>query len=332
MMPKIPIIVLTPVKNEAWIIERFLKVTEKFADAIIIADQFSTDETVAIALRCPKVHLIINDNPEYDEAYRQVLLIEKARDLYKGKKCLLALDADEVMTADSLDSAFWNNLHKIEPGTVIGFEKPDVISPIENCIRHESFFYLGYIDDGEPHQGKKIHSVRIPKKDSSPLLNIVDVKFMHYALTRKLEYRARQRQYSVIENIKNVSPFYRRLLSYSPRINDYMAKHNISMTPSCWFNGWEELGIDMRTIPSTEFNTYNLQVLEIFKKYGVEKFYMDDIWDIDWVEFSKKISDDKSFKIKNIPLFNKFILGIIVFSLARYKNIIMRFRSLKDTK
>jgi len=33
------IVVVTPVRNEAWILERFLSVTSRFADHIIIADQ-----------------------------------------------------------------------------------------------------------------------------------------------------------------------------------------------------------------------------------------------------------------------------------------------------
>ncbi|WP_260675883.1 MULTISPECIES: hypothetical protein [Nostocales] len=32
------IVVMTPVKNEAWIVDRFLSVTSQFADYIIIAE------------------------------------------------------------------------------------------------------------------------------------------------------------------------------------------------------------------------------------------------------------------------------------------------------
>lgn len=92
-------IVLTPTKNEEWIIELFLKITSLFADHIIIADQFSTDKTVEIAKKFPKVIIIENDNTEYDEQYRQKLLIDKARSLFPGNNLLLALDADEIITA-----------------------------------------------------------------------------------------------------------------------------------------------------------------------------------------------------------------------------------------
>ena len=60
-MNSIPIVVITPVKNEDWIIEIFLKVTSTFADLIIIADQYSSDASREIAASFKKVVLIEND-------------------------------------------------------------------------------------------------------------------------------------------------------------------------------------------------------------------------------------------------------------------------------
>ena len=37
------LIVMTPVRNEAWVLHAFLKTTSTWADFIIIADQMSTD-------------------------------------------------------------------------------------------------------------------------------------------------------------------------------------------------------------------------------------------------------------------------------------------------
>mgnify|MGYP000249071316 CR=1 FL=1 len=79
------IVVITPVKNEAWILERFLSVTSQFADYIIVADQNSTDSSVAICKKFPKVILIENKSGQFNEAERQLLLIQTARELI----CLL---------------------------------------------------------------------------------------------------------------------------------------------------------------------------------------------------------------------------------------------------
>jgi glycosyltransferase involved in cell wall biosynthesis len=102
MMNQIPkIVVITPVKNEAWILDRFLAVTSQFADCIIIADQNSTDGSLTIYKNYPKVILIQNESEQFNEAERQILLIQKARELVPEHKILLALDADEILAASA---------------------------------------------------------------------------------------------------------------------------------------------------------------------------------------------------------------------------------------
>ena len=60
-----PIVVLTPTKNEEWILERFLRVTTQFADLVIVADQGSTDRTREICERFENVRVIGNPSPDY---------------------------------------------------------------------------------------------------------------------------------------------------------------------------------------------------------------------------------------------------------------------------
>lgn len=272
---RLPVIVITPIKNESWILKRFLEVTSCFADCIIIADQFSEDNSIEIIKKFPKVHLIKNYNPDYDEAYRQNLLISEARKLFDGPKLLLALDADEIMTADSLNSVEWNTIFNQEPGTVICFEKPDLVFPITNCIRYTTYFKLGYIDDGAEHKGLKIHSTRIPTNPKSKFLMIESIKFMHYASTREKEYFARQRYYSVMENMKGSSSLISRLKKYSPLLHRKNA--SIQKTPREWFDGWQFKGFDTHSILTTDDNYFNRKFLELIAE-SPEKFWIDDVW------------------------------------------------------
>ena len=129
-----PIIVLTPIKNEKWILDRFLQITSTFADTIIVADQQSTDNSVKICKKYPKVNIINNPGTAYDEAFRQNLLINEARKLHSRKKILLALDADEIMTADSLNSKEWNKLKEAPIGTVLYFQKPDLYQTVKRVL------------------------------------------------------------------------------------------------------------------------------------------------------------------------------------------------------
>src|SRR5207247_9635192 len=61
------VVVVTPVRNEAWILERFLSVTSRFADHIIVADQRSSDGSRAICSRYPNVTVIDNPTDEFNE-------------------------------------------------------------------------------------------------------------------------------------------------------------------------------------------------------------------------------------------------------------------------
>ena len=54
------LIVLTPVRNEAWVLRAFLTATSLWADKIIIADQMSTDGSREICKEFPKVILLDN--------------------------------------------------------------------------------------------------------------------------------------------------------------------------------------------------------------------------------------------------------------------------------
>ena len=115
------IVCLTPVKNEAWILERFLKCASLWADHIIIADQASDDGSRDIARSFKKVQLIENSANVFNEPERQKLLIEAARAI-PGQKLLIALDADEFLTANFLGSRDWELVMRAVSGTVINFQ------------------------------------------------------------------------------------------------------------------------------------------------------------------------------------------------------------------
>jgi glycosyltransferase involved in cell wall biosynthesis len=275
------IVVITPIKNEAWILQRFLSVTSEFADHIVIADQDSTDASVSICQRYPKVTLIHNSSDGYDEAARQRLLIEAARDLVPDPKIILALDADEILASDALGAPGWRSMLAAAPGTVLYFEKPDLYLTTGQCIRYARPWPLGYVDDGAEHKPKRIHSIRIPTPKSSPKLHVQDVKILHYALTRMDALRSKQRMYCVVEHILGVSPFWTRRLAYNARM-DWRSLGQPEPSRAEWFEGWERLGIDMHTIPSEVYHWQDYEVLRYFTQYGERRFWIDDIWDMDW--------------------------------------------------
>src|SRR6478735_6483087 len=116
------IIVLVPVKNEAWVLKTFLECTSLWADHIIVADQSSEDASREIATAFPKVTLIDNPQREYSEVGRQRLLLQAARRV-PGPRLLVAIDADEMISANILDSPEWKVALDQPAGTILDFAK-----------------------------------------------------------------------------------------------------------------------------------------------------------------------------------------------------------------
>jgi glycosyltransferase involved in cell wall biosynthesis len=319
MMNQTPkIVVITPVKNEAWILDRFLAVTSQFADCIIIADQNSTDASPMICKNYPKVILIQNESEQFNEAERQILLIQKARELVPEHKILLALDADEILAASATKTLGWQSMLKTRPGTVLCFEKPDLYLTPNQCVRHDISWPIGYVDDGIEHKPTQIHSIRIPVPDYGHRLYIHDVKIVHYSMIRPGNQASKFRFYSVVENILSTGFVLTRRKKYdSNKLFMGYSKLQLSPSPSEWFTAWEELGIDMKTTINQKYSWQDFEVLKYFHKYGVRRFWLDDIWGFDWEAcrlYAKSIgmTDIPDRKISGPPK----IIGLIASALT----------------
>lgn len=328
------IVVVTPVKNEAWILDRFLTVSSRFADVIVIADQCSTDESVEICARHPKVVVIENRSAEFNEAERQRMLLQKARELVPEPRIILALDADEVLAADAMTAAGWRTMLEAKPGTVLCFEKPELFARPDLCVRHNVPWPIGYVDDGAEQTPRKIHSIRIPMPDYAPRLYINDVKFLHYSLLRPDAQMSKQRMYSVLENIQGTAPVRRRRLRYAADF-DFSTVGSLEPTPPEWFAGWEKLGIDMRTALCFRYNWQDFEVLRQLNKYGTRRFWPDDIWQYDWESLrqyalSQQIDYAPTSPIVGPPLWYRLGLKVMDALVAGSRAVMRRFGVLND--
>jgi len=329
------IVVITPVKNEAWILDRFLAVTSQFADIIIIADQNSTDESKDICKNYPKVIVIDNESTEFDEADRQILLIKAARELVPEHKILLALDADEILAASAIKTLGWQSMLKAKPGTVLCFEKPDLHLTPNECIRYKTPWPLGYVDDGVEHKPRQIHSIRIPMPNYAPRLYIHDVKILHYAVVRPAAQAAKYRMYSVIENVLSTGfPLTRRIKYDLTRILREL-ELKVSPSPVEWFAGWEELGIDMYTIIHQKYSWQDFEILKYFYKYGTHRFWIDDIWDFDWEACrlyaqSLEMANIPDYEIKAPPSSMRSIISSLTTLYRKVRKFIKRDKKLWD--
>lgn len=276
------IVVVTPVRNEAWILDRFLSVASRFAERIIVADQRSTDDGRAICARYPKCTVVDNPTDEFNEGARQLLLIRQARALVPPPRIILALDADEILAANAVQTPGWRAMLEAPPGTIVCVERVDLYGIPGRSMRHDRLTPLGYVDDGVEHTPRDMHSVRVPIPDYARRLLLSDVTVLHYAALRPRALASKLRWYSVLENARGTCPWvFKRRLRYAMHVN-FTGAARIESSAEEWFRGWEAVGIDMRTVVDDVYHWYDVDVLRFFREYGTRKFWLDDIWDFDW--------------------------------------------------
>jgi len=284
-MEKPKIICVTPIKNEAWILDRFIQCASLWADHIIIADQNSTDGSQEIARQYPKVTLIENPSPVYDEGARQTLLLNAARQI-PGDRLIIALDADEMLTANWLTSSEWRQILQAPKGTVLYFQWVNVMPECASGWLCEDKLPLGFVDDDSDHSGQAIHSKRIPLPEKAPSIKLQDVRVLHYQYTDWDRMESKQRWYQCWERLNN--PTKRPIQIYRQYRQMYgVDPSEVQPLRPEWLAGYVEQGVDMTTVHPCAFYHWDRELLNFFSKYGVDRFRKLDVWQVDWQEISQ---------------------------------------------
>ncbi len=277
--PDVQVICLTPVKNEAWILDRFLQCASLWADHIIVADQGSDDGSQQIALRYSKVTLLENTVAEYNEFQRQQMLIEAARRI-PGKRLLVALDADEFLTANWRDSPEWDSVLRCAEGTVVRFRRINIMPDFADCWAPTHYPY-GFMDNGDAHQGSLIHSARVPVRETSPSLRLLAVQVLHYQFLDWERMSSKHRWYQSWEslNLPQKSPV--------KIFRDYHLMYGLPASGKEpfqreWIAGYEEQGIDMTSLKKEAYYRWDKDVFLWIGEHGASRFRTLDIWRINW--------------------------------------------------
>jgi glycosyltransferase involved in cell wall biosynthesis len=275
-------VVLTPVRNEAWILERFLRCAEMWADHIVIADQGSVDGSREIARSHSKVMLIDNPSEGYDEGARQRLLLEAARTI-PGPRVLFALDADEIMTADWIGSAAWTSLRDARPGTVLRLGWANVLPGAHSCWLPDHDIVFGYVDDGAAHHGPQIHSERLPVSEDAPALRPEAIKVLHYQYSDWHRMKSKQRWYQCWEQLR--VPAKRPIQLYRQYHHmDAIPPENVRPMVADWLTRYEDTGIDMRGVQAEPVYPWDEDVLDWILLHGARRFRKIAMWDVDWLQ------------------------------------------------
>lgn len=283
------IICLTPIRNEARNLRRFLSCASIWADAIVLLDQHSEDDSKRIAEQFPKVVWRENRSIDYDEESRQLQLIAAARELGPSA-VMIALDADEVLTANCLQSKEWLTIRQLLPGAVFFIQRINFLAGFERAwLDNEGgYFPVGFVDDGSMHRGKAIHSHRVPVAADCEKVFLGEIKCLHYQYADWAAMRSKHRWYQCWEVIN------RPARSATEIFRQY--HHMIGMPSGAfipfntlWIEGYLERDIDMTTVHNSGLFWWDLAVIEMMLKHGAQRFRKLAVWDQPWHRFSESL-------------------------------------------
>lgn len=306
------VICLTPVKNEAWCLDRFLKAASLWADIIIIADQMSTDGSREIANSFPKVKLIDNESHTFNELGRKRLLINEARKVL-GLKLLITLDADEMFSPEIFSSGEWDYIKKLPPGTAIDFQWSN-LSQDGKTMWKGYYFPWGYIDDDVQDYDVgisegAIHCSRVPIKSKTPHYKVKSFSVIHFQYTNWLRMQHKHYYYQCLEVINN--PNKSAIDIYRQYHHMFAIKESqLVPVPIEWISWYKERDILIDDVVKEELYWFDQEILKFFKEYGVKKFRKVDIWEFDWSQIAQKsdlkIKDPRRFIDKIILKWLKY--------------------------
>ncbi len=300
-------IVVMPVKNEAWILEKSLATASLWADHIVVADQLSTDETPRICKRFSKVVYVENSSEKFNEAARRQLLLDTARS-FDGQNLIFALDADEVLSANVLGGHDLENVvSRMQPGMAAEFEwinlwKSPLAYRSDDSVWSGSYKHFMYWDDRKvSFKNGLIHLSRVPEECVAYSVRSETLKVLHYQFVVWSRMLAKQRYYRVLEKIMHPE---KSFLAINHR---YFASKDVSSVttvpvPAAWIQTYEERGIDMQACVEEAVYWYDREVLRLLAVHGAEYFKQLDIWDTDWEEKRQVVSRIKESVVPAQPL------------------------------
>lgn len=284
------IVALLPIRNEQIMITQCLKALKLYADAIIILDDYSTDNTLEIVASLTKeckVEKIITKSSWYrDEPGDRNALLEAGRET--GGTHFIVIDADEMFTANCLKN---NKLRKhilaLKPGESIALNWIQLWRSIDK-YRYDSSVWTNnykpviFCDDGiSLYESGFIHTARIPHGINKQTYRINDnIGLLHFQFVSWQNLLIKQAWYRCLEHIRNPN---RPISEINFIYGQSKDEKSIGFKPCPveWFQGYDFFNPVIFSLPEI---WRKKQVNEWFKQYGKNFFKELDIWDVNWEE------------------------------------------------
>lgn len=287
-LPSLARICLTPTRNESWIIDRFLAAARSWADHVIVADQGSTDGTLATLHAEAGVEVVTNDSPGYDESYRQRLLLNQARRI-PGKRILLGLDADEALSANCKDSPEWEKIAAAAPGTVLRFRWVNVLPGFKEAWIPPELSAFGFVDDGSPHAGSLIHSPRVPNPPGAPTLDLQDIVVLHFQYVAWERMASKQRWYQAWEFTQRRAAGPLDIFRRYHHMHGSWAQEEIHPLRPEWLARYDRAGIDFRSLACEPVTWWDRELVQMLRTHGPRHFRRVAIWNQNWNDVARRL-------------------------------------------
>ncbi len=280
------IIVVTPVRNEAWVIDAFLTCASSWADYILLADQHSDDGTREIASRYEKVRLIDNDLAEMNQAATRELLFREV-DKIEGDKIVFALDADEFLSEGFDKTEDWRRIMESEPNEIFCFKWLNLYGDYKHAVPNTGYmewachFGPGISLAQEYHnfERRAVHEMRVPCLPTTRVSYVLldGIVFVHLArlnLVRQMNKEAFYQVSSVAKLQKRMSAIglYR---SYHSSPSE---KEELKDEASLYIVNAD---VDARSLVRTgDVGQYYIdEMVKIIRRDGFKKYLKIDLWD-----------------------------------------------------
>jgi hypothetical protein len=284
-----PVVVcVTPVRNEEAYLERFLACAGLWADHIVVLDHCSRDRSREIAAAHPKVRLLLDDDPTFNEVRRGGRLLEAAREI-PGRRVVMAVDADEALSANVIASSAWGAALAAEPGTILGLRWASILPGCERVWISPDLIPFGFVDDGRNHVGSAIHGGRIPVTEHDRVCALEDVRVLHYQFARWERNMSKQRWYQCWERLnlpdKRPIQLYRQYHTM-----DALSRSQVQPLDPDWLRAYAAAGLDMTALPPEEpWYRWDEEVLDWLLNHGPQTFARLDVWDPDYEALARRL-------------------------------------------
>lgn len=280
------IVVITPVRNEAWVLDAFLTCTSSWADHIIIADHHSTDGSREIALKHPKVTLIDNPTDEWYENECRAKLLEEACKI-SGDIIIFGLDADEFLSEGFAETNGWKTIMTAKPNSIFCFRWRNVYDDMSHI--HDETTYLEWaahyssdidvVAEYRKREHHAVHASRVPclEENRSQYIMIDDIRFVHLAKLNKVRTQNKLDFYQVTWADKNpmkAKPisFYRTYSRYYP---DGVTLLSQPVKLTCKGDDTDYSFL----IKSADYGKHYIdEIIQVFQREGYDKFLKLNIW------------------------------------------------------